>query len=148
MILQAKQLVKYIIYLSSASMYFQAETLEEMLNGFRIKNETNQITGLMLFSEGSFLQLLEGAEHVLDALIKKIRKDKRHHSVVQIATGTIPNRIFSDWHMCFKVALPAEFKDLKGYLDPWNPEILNKLRSEEHPELGILKAFAQNSRLI
>lgn len=129
-------------------MYFQPETLIDMLTSFRKNNLLNHITGMMLFSEGSFLQVLEGPDKELDALVKKIKKDSRHHSLVQIVSDTIQERIFSDWKMSFKINSPEAVKNLAGYVDPWDPDFLAGLRSEQHPALSILKAFAQNSRMI
>lgn len=129
-------------------MYFQPETLKEMLVNFRENNEANQITGMMLFSDGSFLQVLEGEDNKVDALVKKIKKDKRHHSLVQIAEESITARSFGKWSMSFKVVSPEEFKDLRGYINPWDPEFLSELPADQqHPALAILKVFAQNSRM-
>lgn len=140
--------MKYFIYLSSASMYFQPETLKEMLIKFRQNNEANHITGMMLFSDGSFLQVLEGEGDQMDILIKKIKRDPRHHSLVQIAAGSVEERMFGKWSMSFKAVSPEMFKDLKGYINPWDPDFLAGLPDAQHPILAILKTFAQNSRMV
>lgn len=130
-------------------MYFQPETLKEMLVNFWTNNEANGITGMMLFSDGSFLQVLEGEDDQVDALVKKIKKDSRHHSLVQIAEESISERSFGKWSMSFKALSPEEFEDLRGYINPWDPDFLAALPADQqHPALGILKAFAQNSRMI
>lgn len=129
-------------------MYFQPEMLKEMLISFRKNNEANGVTGMMLFSDGSFLQVLEGENNIIDTLIKKIKKDSRHHSVVQIAEGSITERNFGKWSMSFKTVSPEEFKELKGYINPWDPNFLSEMPyNPQHPALDILKAFAQNSRM-
>lgn len=128
-------------------MYFQAETLKEMLIRFRQNNEANNITGMMLFSEGSFLQVLEGEDNQMDTLIKKIKKDPRHHSLVQIAAGSLKERMFGKWSMSFKAVTPETFKDLKGYINPWDPDFFAELPDQQHPALAILKTFAQNTRM-
>lgn len=139
--------MKYIIYFSSASMYFQPEMLKEMLISFRKNNEANHITGLMLFSEGNFLQVLEGEDSDVDTLVKKIKKDRRHHSIVQIAEDAITERNFVTWSMSFKVVSTDAFKDIKGYINPWDPDFFAKLPDDEHPAFSFLKTFAQNSRM-
>lgn len=118
-----------------------------MLVKFRSNNEANHITGMMLFSEGAFLQVLEGEDGKVDALIKKIKKDPRHHSLVQIAAGSITERMFGNWSMSFKVVSPEIFKELKGYINPWDTDVFAGLPTEQHPALTILKTFAQNSRM-
>ncbi|RYE23739.1 MAG: BLUF domain-containing protein [Sphingobacteriaceae bacterium] len=128
-------------------MYFQPETLKEMLVSFRQNNEINHITGMMLFSNGSFLQVLEGEDDKIDSLIKKIKKDNRHHSIVQLAEGSITERNFGKWSMSFKAISPEMLKNIEGYINPWDPDFVENLPSDEHPTLAILKVFAQNSRM-
>lgn len=138
--------MKYIIYISTASMYFREETLEEMLVHFRKNNETYQITGMMLFSEGIFLQVLEGEDKVIDALVKKIKKDKRHHSVIQLDTKTIETRIFPNWLMGFHVASTEEFKGVKGFANPADPNSFPADQQGLHPAMALLKSFAEGMK--
>lgn len=140
--------MKYIIYISTASIYFKPETLETMLVKFRKNNEANHITGMMLFSEGTFLQVLEGNDVDIDTLIKKIEADRRHHSIIKLGSGKIEERIFPNWSMGFKVATAEEFKDLKGYIDPSSPDFFPATQSGDvHPAIAILKTFAENNRM-
>lgn len=101
-----------------------------MLIRFRKNNETNHITGMMLFSEGYFLQVLEGEDGNIDTLIRKIKKDSHHHSLVQIAEESIMERSFGKWSMSFKAVTPETFKDLKGYINPWDPDFLAELPTD------------------
>lgn len=135
--------MKYIIYLSTASIYFKKETLETMLVNFRINNEANQITGMMLFSEGTFLQVLEGNDQDVGNLIKKIEKDKRHHSLVRLDSQQIQQRIFPDWSMGFSIASADEFNEVKGFAK-LSAGIFNPANIwSQHPAIIILKRFAQ-----
>lgn len=134
--------MKYIVYLSTASMYFKKETLEKMLVNFRINNENNQITGMMLFSEGLFLQVLEGNDQDVDKLLKKIEKDKRHHSLVCLDSKPITQRIFADWSMGFSIAPADDFKAVKGFADP-SAQLFHTANQEQHPAILLLKKFAQ-----
>ncbi|MVN23070.1 BLUF domain-containing protein [Mucilaginibacter arboris] len=139
--------MKYIIYMSTASMYFQTGMLETMLIHFRKNNEANKITGMMLFGDGIFLQVLEGNDRDVDTLIKKIKKDNRHHSVIQLDCQTIEERIFPDWSMGFKVASAEDFTAIKGFADPASPNFLPAQKGEQHPALSILKRFAESTRM-
>jgi hypothetical protein len=123
-------------------MYFREETLEDMLIHFRKNNEAWQITGMMLFSEGTFLQVLKGEDKDIDALVKKIKKDQRHHSVIQLETKKIETRIFPKWSMGFKVASPEEFKEVKGFANPADPNSFPAGKGELHPAMNLLKSFA------
>ncbi|MGI4727180.1 MAG: BLUF domain-containing protein [Janthinobacterium lividum] len=136
--------MKYIIYISTASIYFEPETLEAMLLDFRKKNKASQITGMMLFNRGKFLQVLEGNDKEMDTLVKKIKKDKRHHSIIQLGSAPIQERIFKNWSMGFKIASDDEFKSVSGYVNPIDPEhILMNTHNGFHPAVSLLKNFAE-----
>ena len=52
----------YIVYLSSASKLFTEDELKEIVD-ISVKNNTRLgITGMMLYNEGNFIQVLEGEE--------------------------------------------------------------------------------------
>ncbi|UYZ63641.1 BLUF domain-containing protein [Hymenobacter weizhouensis] len=83
----------------------QLEALLEWSRGF---NAEHQITGLLLYSEGRYVQALEGAEVDVRALFGRIQRDTRHEQVVTIYEGPGPQRRFADWRMGFgQVAAPA-----------------------------------------
>jgi hypothetical protein len=129
-------------------MYFQAEKLKDMLVKFRKNNEASGITGMMLFSEGTFLQVLEGEDRQIDTLVKKIKKDSRHHSVIQLDAQAITTRIFPNWSMCFKIASAEEFKEVKGYTNPADPDFFPAGHEDLHPAIALLQRFAQTSRMV
>ena len=65
-----------IIYLSSATTKFTNEEILTLLNASRKKNEANEITGLLLYSDGNFLQIIEGKQKKIKALYAKINMDQ------------------------------------------------------------------------
>lgn len=91
-----------IVYISSANLGLSRGEILNIVEDSRINNNKNGLTGLLLFNKGTFMQLLEGEENAVDALYKKIEKDRRHTDVKLLLKETITHRNFSNWTMGFK----------------------------------------------
>ncbi len=63
------------------------------------QNEEIQVTGILLYNAGHFLQLLEGNAIVIRRLFEKIRRDRRHQNVQQLAFLPVEARLFGSWSM-------------------------------------------------
>ena len=55
----------------------------------------------MLYHKGKFVQVVEGEEDVLRALMAKIEKDERHQNVQYLVDESISERGFEQWNMDF-----------------------------------------------
>ena len=67
-----------------------------------MKNARLQITGMLLYHDGHFLQLLEGNEQAVRELYGVIVEDERHKWVSLVMTGPTAERDFADWTMGFR----------------------------------------------
>jgi Sensors of blue-light using FAD len=105
-----------VIYSSAAVVPFSEVELTKLLAVARVNNEHIDVTGMLLYHEGSFLQVLEGRERDLEALYEKISHDDRHHRIVTLLRRTVTERHFGAWRMGFASAsrLP---KNMPGYAD-------------------------------
>jgi FAD-dependent sensor of blue light len=65
------------------------------------RNVKAGITGLLLYKDGKFLQLIEGPELEIDALFARIRSDSRHHNVIKLFRTPIAERGFPEWSMAY-----------------------------------------------
>ena len=99
-----------IIYLSSASKDLTNEEVHNLLLLSKINNKKNNISGLLLFIDGNFIQVLEGDKDTINDLFQKIEKDTRHKNVTKVIEDTIESRQFENWDMGFSV---INSKDLK-----------------------------------
>jgi len=106
----------YIIYLSSAKSLYTNSDLTDILKTSRLNNASKNITGLLLYHEGSILQVLEGDKEVVMDLYSKIEKDERHYKIQKMVTGTSEERNFPEWSMGFKSVTDVEWKELAGYI--------------------------------
>jgi hypothetical protein len=97
----------HVLYRSHATVTFTEMQVQELLAKARLYNNTHQLTGLLLYDEGRFVQVLEGPESEVRALYARIQQDPRH-AVVTVSEGPGPGRRFGDWGMAFgRAAGPA-----------------------------------------
>jgi hypothetical protein len=73
------------------------------------------ITGLLLYKQGLFLQVIEGEESLVRQLYTLISMDRRHHSLLVIDEWSIAARTFPDWSMGFRNLDDPEVQRLPGY---------------------------------
>jgi len=107
----------HCIYASAASRDFATEELAELLRLARENNAKLGLTGMLLYAEGSFFQVLEGQEDVVDTLYVKIKRDKRHDNVALIIKEPIEERYFDDWTMGFYKVSRDELAGILGVND-------------------------------
>jgi hypothetical protein len=74
----------------------------EILNHSRTANAKKNITGILLYKDGNFMQVLEGDSLDVDELLQRISKDKRHTGLITLRRTIINNRTFGEWKMGFK----------------------------------------------
>lgn len=121
-------MIFYLIYLSSASQLYTHADLSDILTKSRINNTSKGVTGLLLYHEGSILQIMEGDEETVMSLYHKIEKDDRHRNIVKMVTGLSDERNFPDWSMGFKTVSDTEWNELSGYLRMDGSTILERLK--------------------
>ena len=91
------------IYASLAVPNFKEDGLPLLLERARHFNALHSLTGMLLYIEGSFFQLLEGEAEAVDAIYTRIMRDPRHTRVTLIIRESIAQRDFSEWTMGFSV---------------------------------------------
>jgi hypothetical protein len=91
----------HCIYASTAAAAFRESQIPALLERTRTKNAALGITGMLLFIEGSFFQVLEGDARAVDGLYAAIGADPRHRRITQIIREPIARRSFEEWSMGF-----------------------------------------------
>ena len=71
-----------IIYLSSATKLLSDDELNYLLKSSKIRNKKYNITGLLLYIDGDFLQVIEGEKQDVLNLFELIKKDERNRSII------------------------------------------------------------------
>jgi len=105
------------IYTSAARGDLKAEELVELLQGARERNADRGVSGMLLYAEGSFFQVLEGEADAVDSLYAKIELDQRHDQMTLIIREPIPKRSFDDWTMGFYKVSRKELAQMAGVND-------------------------------
>jgi hypothetical protein len=108
----------HIIYLSWATHPFSDEQLHALLQQARSHNTQADITGILLYGNGCFLQVLEGEEATVRRLYEHIKCDGRHRDVAAYADKAVTQRAFAEWAMAFQATTPQQFEEVVGYLRP------------------------------
>ena len=110
--------VHRLIYRSVATRLLSAEELRRMIEQARIHNYSHDITGVLFYAEGRFLQVLEGGMEPVTALYGRICEDSRHTEVVKIHHARVAQRLFPNWSMSFGQVAGTALTRLSTYLDP------------------------------
>lgn len=107
-----------MIYVSSAPYDMSDDELMEILTVSRKNNKEKGITGLLLYFDGSFFQLLEGDKESVTSLFTTIAQDRRHTGVIKLYEQVSETRDFPEWSMGFKrIDQNTLGDDSSGFLD-------------------------------
>jgi hypothetical protein len=129
-----------VLYHSCAPQPPSEADLQALLAQAEDYNARHQITGLLLYSAGRYVQVLEGAQADVQALYARIRRDPRHEQVVTVSEGPGPQRHFAGWSMGFgHVAAPEVDQVLDAVQAPQPP---TRLRVDDARLRTLLQAFA------
>ncbi len=105
-----------LIYISSAATPLSESELTKILQKSRENNAPRNITGLLLYSDGNIIQLLEGEKNEVEELYKIIERDDRHGGVIRLLAEYDETRDFPDWSMGFK-RLARDGAEIEGFSD-------------------------------
>ena len=93
-------MLHHVVYASTALVPFSTNMLYQLLWQARKANHAREITGILLYHNNSFLQLLEGPEEAIQPLFERIYSDPRHKPHVLNNWG-ITHRYYDEWLMSF-----------------------------------------------
>lgn len=132
-----------LIYVSTAAAEWPPEVLTEILDASVRHNREKNITGLLLYRRGSFMQVLEGEAADVDELYRRIGRDPRHYHLIELLREPLAERNFARWSMGFRLLgdddllARAEFVPL--LLDGFSAEALG---ARPGRALDVLRSFA------
>jgi hypothetical protein len=106
-----------IVYASAAAPELTAAELDQILKVARRRNSELGITGMLLFADNSFLQVLEGSQERLDQLFGQIEGDQRHRRALLLIREPIEHRSFADWTMGATTTTLEDLQDAVGTND-------------------------------
>jgi hypothetical protein len=136
-----------IVYVSTAVEHLTKDQLRDLLKASHQRNTKAGITGLLLYKDGNFMQVLEGEEPAVRNLFKKITKDSRHHGIICLLQAPIQHRYFPNSSMAFRDLNSAESKAIPGYSEFLNTPLNGALLAKDLPQCQrLLLVFKRNVR--
>jgi len=91
-----------LLYVSSTPRDIAPATIDDILTVSRANNARLGVTGLLIYIDGGFLQILEGDERSLRELYMRICTDRRHSETRLLLDREVAARAFSGWSMGFE----------------------------------------------
>lgn len=138
--------MKNIVYLSTARRGMRDEELTDILRSSRRNNFEFGITGVLLYCQGTFIQVLEGHDDGVDEVFfDLILHDDRHKNVIILIDESISERSFGDFEMGYAaLELPVSATLIED-LTTTNRILSNNSTS---PAVRILKSFIHDNNLV
>lgn len=103
-----------LVYLSLAEHPMSDSELRDLLTKARAYNDAHGITGVLIYRDREFMQLLEGEQADVMALYAHIEHDQRHRQVHCVWEGPIKARSCQGWLMGFAAPQDTELHALPG----------------------------------
>ncbi len=111
-----------LVYTSVASQKMSDEHLQALLIKARLNNTSSNITGMLLYLDPYFIQILEGMEETVTEMFNIIKQDPRHHKIRLIYKRPIAERAFPNWTMGFNKITDESVKSIEGFSDFWQKQ--------------------------
>jgi len=100
-----------IIYCSRATWDVSPDELVELLRVARRNNEAAGLSGMLLYTSQSFLQVLEGEPGALHTTYERILADPRHCELRLLLDAEVIGALFPQWTMGFDHVDDEELAD-------------------------------------
>lgn len=137
-------MLSQLVYISNRNPNCTDEEIEKILSSCKKNNPTLNITGILLFSDTKFIQMVEGEYKIILDLYDKIKLDDRHRNVRMISCSPIKQKSFPSWHMGSR-KIEGNEVDFKTNPTKQDKEFFNSILNgnEENGEkvLELLKKF-------
>jgi len=93
--------MRQLLYASNTQRDASDSLLEDILAASRRNNAACAVTGVLLYSDGGFMQVLEGEDAAVEQTFARICSDKRHWNTSVLLDRVAP-RAFGAWSMGFE----------------------------------------------
>jgi hypothetical protein len=137
--------LKQKIYVSSLKGGDDA-VLPDILRASQKNNARDGVTGMLLYADGNFLQVLEGPPETVERTFARIEQDPRHSHIIVMSDEPTTQRDFADWSMGLRrlgaeeaERFPAQARWFRYGFDA------DAIRAQPGMALDLLKLFAQGN---
>jgi len=126
-----------LVYLSSCSSPMSEEELEALLRQAKSHNASANVSGILIYNDGNFIQYLEGPEPAVTNLFERIKLDPRHKNVTRLDFANIKSRVFGDWWMGFRKLSDEDAGRIKGEHDK-KTIMMDALKIEDENHMAVI----------
>ncbi len=140
-----------LIYLSVPKVPFLNEELLLLLQRARVHNLSKDVTGILLYSDVVFVQLLEGTHEGVSSAYERVIKDRRHRVVSILFEGEEleSERFFLDWNMGFHHLARLDQSEIPGLMAQGTDVVLQTLSGRVEDSAAVLRSwFLANRTLV
>jgi len=130
-----------LVYVSLAVRDMTEDDLREILQVSRINNEQYDITGMLLYRDRYFIQVLEGDEDAVRATYSKIEHDPRHKNLIIAYQENILEREFDRWAMGFNHLDNLASSELPAFSDFLEKPVDTEFFKNQGRVMTLLRAF-------
>lgn len=135
----------HLVYVSSATRHMSDTELENLLKECKENNKNRQVTGMLLYSDGNFIQALEGEKNTVENIYSSILNDERNKDNIIIEKDSILQRNFPNWSMGFQYLNNEHATIIDGYSDFLKKDIPpEEVSNKQNSILNLLYSFKHN----
>lgn len=134
-----------IIYVSN--LVNGAEEHLEPIHMSAVKhNKINGVTGMLLYTKGRFMQVLEGSPEAVRVTYQRIALDNRHSNLQLMAEEYIAARHFAKWSMGLRLIGDEDLADYPQYEPYFKFGFdVSGIRARPGMALAMLQAFGRSA---
>lgn len=120
-----------LVYSSSPEKKMMKSHLYIILRLARMKNKLSNLTGMLVFVENMFFQVLEGEQADVKAVFERIKVDPRHKDIEILLERNIDTRTFSDWEMAYASPSTSDLAAWSGFHNTTTiQDIMSKIKDD------------------
>ena len=87
----------FLLYVSQVASSAEESALLALREKAQLSGANPEITGLLLYRRGFFMQYLEGPNETIIKLFRRLRATNSHSNVRVMGQGSFSKRLFADW---------------------------------------------------
>ena len=93
--------MRLIVYISefTGDKAKASEVLSSITETAKENNQKDDITGVLFYQNGKFIQIIEGEDEPLASIMKRIEADSRHTNLTYLVNEEVQSHGFEDWNM-------------------------------------------------
>ena len=130
-----------LVYTSLPSKRMRTSDLYIILRQARANNRVSGVTGLLVYADQHFFQLLEGDKEVVSQLFQKISNDARHTDIRVLCGNEASEKLFPNWEMAY--ATPSA-RDLANWAGLDNTTTVEDTLKSMHSDTGRVTEVLSN----